>query len=187
MRPPAAFLWTPEGSFYPFSLRCGWFLNLALDPAGPSLTCWLLPQVPRWNLSDASAPGESHCPRADGWSRHLVMVHRTVWGDYFCPGFSLHLGKSIYNVEISKQVSSCWPSASTPLMTSQCTPHCVRGRTPSFRPWCWHSSLPRTFPSLPDILGDSKFHAQFNSLLASQSIDISRLCPRGGGVSYFTL
>lgn len=99
--------------------------------------------TPRWNLSDASAPGESHWPRADGWSRHLAMVYRTVWGNYCCPGVGLHLGRSTYNVEISKRISSCWPSASAPPTTAQCGPHYVRERTPRFWPCCWHSSLPR--------------------------------------------
>ena len=141
---------------------------------------------PRWNLSDASAPGESHWPRADGWSRHLAMVYRTVWGNYCCPGVSLHLGRSIYNVEISKRISSCWPSASTPLMTAQCGPHYVR-KGPKFLAMLLAFFSSQKFPSLPDLLRDSKFHAQFNSLFVSQSIDISRLCPGGGGVSYFIL
>ena len=62
-----------------------------------------------------------------------------------------------------------------------------KGKDPKFLAMLLAFFSSQKFPSLPDLLGDSKFHAQFNSLFISQSIDISRLCPGGGGVSYFIL
>lgn len=84
MRPPETILWTPEGSFLSFQFT----LQLASEPSPEP--CRTHPHLLTASLQGGTClmPLLLESPTAPGLMGeadiYLVMVHRTVWGNYFC-------------------------------------------------------------------------------------------------------
>lgn len=106
----------------------------------------------------ASASGEFHCLKAVGGADIYQLCTGQSWGIYWYPGANLHHA-SIYTQEIHKQISWSLNLYLAQLITAQYKPH-------SLRPYvlCHIAAI------LSDPLGNSKFHAQFISLLALLSL-----------------